>query len=90
MLADKIHVVAPDFPGYAQRLHFLDTGHFALEEKVERIGSLMHEFLDRTINKKMRNRSETGACGLSMRPESAEPRPPPGVTTDVTALPLDS
>ena len=26
-----------------------DTGHFALEEEVDRIGSLMHEFLDRTI-----------------------------------------
>jgi pimeloyl-ACP methyl ester carboxylesterase len=34
-------------------LHLLDTGHFALEEEVDRIGSLMHEFLDRTINKKM-------------------------------------
>jgi pimeloyl-ACP methyl ester carboxylesterase len=34
MLADKYHVVVPDFPG------------------VDRIGSLMHEFLDRTINKK--------------------------------------
>jgi pimeloyl-ACP methyl ester carboxylesterase len=33
-------------------LHFLDTGHFALEEELDRIGSLMHEFLDRTINKK--------------------------------------
>ena len=33
-------------------LHFLDTGHFALEEEVDRIASLMHEFLDRTINKK--------------------------------------
>src|SRR5262249_11208008 len=32
-------------------LHLLDTGHFALEEEVDRIGSLMHEFLDRTINK---------------------------------------
>jgi hypothetical protein len=30
-------------------LHLLDTGHFALEEEVDRIGSLMHEFLDRTI-----------------------------------------
>src|SRR5215467_7195575 len=30
----------------------LDTGHFALEEEVDRIGSLMLEFLDRTINKK--------------------------------------
>jgi hypothetical protein len=27
-------------------LHLLDTGHFALEEEVDRIGSLMHEFLD--------------------------------------------
>ena len=33
-------------------LHILDTGHFALEEEVDRIGSLMHEFLDRTINEK--------------------------------------
>jgi pimeloyl-ACP methyl ester carboxylesterase len=30
-------------------LHLLDTGHFALEEEVDRIGSLMHEFLDRTF-----------------------------------------
>jgi pimeloyl-ACP methyl ester carboxylesterase len=30
-------------------LHLLDTGHFALEEEVDRIGSWMHEFLDRTI-----------------------------------------
>ena len=37
LLADKYHV---------------DTGQFALEEEVDRIGSLMHEFLDRTINKK--------------------------------------
>ncbi len=29
-------------------IHLLDTGHFALEEEVDRIGSLMHEFLDRT------------------------------------------
>ena len=33
-------------------LHLLDTGHFALEEEVDRIGSLMHEFLERTINKR--------------------------------------
>ena len=32
-------------------LHLLDTGHFALEEEVDRIGSLMHEFLDRTITR---------------------------------------
>ena len=31
-------------------LHLLDTGHFALEEEVDRIGSLMHEFLDRTLS----------------------------------------
>ena len=31
-------------------LHLLDTGHFALEEEVDRIASLMREFLDRTIN----------------------------------------
>jgi pimeloyl-ACP methyl ester carboxylesterase len=34
-------------------LHLLDTGHFALEEEVDRIGSLMREFLDRTTNKEM-------------------------------------
>jgi pimeloyl-ACP methyl ester carboxylesterase len=33
-------------------LHLLDTGHFALEEEVDRIAWLMHEFLGRTINKK--------------------------------------
>jgi pimeloyl-ACP methyl ester carboxylesterase len=33
-------------------LHLLDTGHFALEEEVDRIGSLMLEFLDRTVDKK--------------------------------------
>ena len=31
-------------------LHLLDTGHFALEEEVDRIGSLMHAFLDRTLS----------------------------------------
>jgi pimeloyl-ACP methyl ester carboxylesterase len=30
-------------------LHLLDTGHFALEEQGDRIGSLMREFLGRTI-----------------------------------------
>jgi hypothetical protein len=34
-------------------LHLLDTGHFALEDELDRIGSLMHQFLDRTINKKI-------------------------------------
>ena len=33
-------------------LHLLDTGHFALEEEVDRIGALMREFLDRSIAKK--------------------------------------
>jgi pimeloyl-ACP methyl ester carboxylesterase len=41
-----------DIPG--AELHLLDTGHFALEEEVDRIGSLMHEFLDRTITKRTR------------------------------------
>ena len=36
-----------DIPG--AELHLLDTGHFALEEEVDRIASLMHEFLDRTL-----------------------------------------
>ncbi|HEV8135513.1 MAG TPA: alpha/beta fold hydrolase [Pyrinomonadaceae bacterium] len=36
-----------DIPG--AEVHLLDTGHFALEEEVNRIGSLMHEFLDRTF-----------------------------------------
>jgi len=33
-------------------LHLLDKGHFALEEQVDRIGSLIHDFLDRSINQK--------------------------------------
>ncbi|HEY4380004.1 MAG TPA: alpha/beta hydrolase [Acidobacteriaceae bacterium] len=33
-------------------LHLLDTGHFALEEEADQIGSLMNEFLDRTLSKK--------------------------------------
>ena len=37
-------------------LHLLDTGHFALEEEGDRIGSLMHEFLDRTVRRKDKNR----------------------------------
>src|SRR3954466_2817082 len=43
-------LIKRDIP--SAELHLLDTGHFALEEEVDRIGSLMHEFLDRTINKK--------------------------------------
>jgi len=39
-----------DIPG--AELHLLDTGHFALEEEGDRIGSLMHEFLDRRVRKK--------------------------------------
>jgi pimeloyl-ACP methyl ester carboxylesterase len=31
-------------------LHLFDTGHFALEEELERIASLMHEFLDRKVS----------------------------------------
>jgi pimeloyl-ACP methyl ester carboxylesterase len=31
------------------QIHLLDTGHFALEEEVDRIGSLMHVFLDRCL-----------------------------------------
>ena len=38
-------------------LHLLDTGHFALEEEVDQIGSLMHEFLDRTLLVKAGSRS---------------------------------
>ena len=41
-------LIKRDIP--SAELHLLDTGHFALEEEVDRIGSLMHEFLDRTIN----------------------------------------
>jgi pimeloyl-ACP methyl ester carboxylesterase len=33
-------------------LHFFDTGHFALEEDIDRIGPLIHKFLEQTINKK--------------------------------------
>jgi pimeloyl-ACP methyl ester carboxylesterase len=38
-------LIKRDIP--SAELHLLDTGHFALEEEVDRIGSLMHEFLDR-------------------------------------------
>lgn len=31
-------------------MHLLDTGHFALEEEVERVGSLILDFLERKIN----------------------------------------
>ena len=33
-------------------LHFLNTGHFALEEEVEQIASLMRDFLERSISGK--------------------------------------
>ena len=36
-----------DIPG--AELHLLDTGHFALEEELDRIGSLMHEFLEKAL-----------------------------------------
>jgi pimeloyl-ACP methyl ester carboxylesterase len=39
-----------DIPG--AELHLLDTGHFALEEEADQIGSLMRDFLDRTIDQK--------------------------------------
>jgi pimeloyl-ACP methyl ester carboxylesterase len=51
MLSDTYHVVAPDFPGYGES-SAPSVNDFALEGEVDRIGSLMHEFLDRTINKK--------------------------------------
>ena len=38
-------LIKRDIP--SAELHLFDTGHFALEEEVDRIGSLMHEFLDR-------------------------------------------
>jgi hypothetical protein len=46
----RVELFKRDIP--SAELHLLDTAHFALEEGVDRIGSLMHEFLDRTINKK--------------------------------------
>jgi len=33
-------------------LHLIETGHFALEEELDRIGPLIHDFLNRSINKK--------------------------------------
>jgi pimeloyl-ACP methyl ester carboxylesterase len=44
-------------------LDLLDTGHFALEEEVDRIGSLMHEFLGRTI-KRFRTPSRRTGAGM--------------------------
>jgi pimeloyl-ACP methyl ester carboxylesterase len=43
-------LIKRDIPG--AELHLFDTGHFALEEEGDRIGSLMHAFLDRTVKKK--------------------------------------
>jgi len=42
---DGAELIKRDIP--SAELHLFDTGHFALEEEVGRIGSLMLEFLDR-------------------------------------------
>jgi hypothetical protein len=42
-------------------LHLLDTGHFALEQEVDRIGSLMHELVSST----------TGGGRLALQQKSA-------------------
>ena len=51
-MADLKSNIEMDYTWSSPGLHLLHTGHFALEEEVERIGSLVYEFLDRTINKK--------------------------------------
>jgi pimeloyl-ACP methyl ester carboxylesterase len=48
-VAEGAELYKRDLPN--AELHFLDTGHFALEEEVDRIGSLMLEFLGRVLNR---------------------------------------
>ena len=51
-------------------LHLLDTGHFALEEELDRIGSLMREFLDRTIKRERKQFPEAPSKETRLRPRS--------------------
>jgi len=37
-------------------LHILDTGHFALEDKLDEMGPLIHDFLDRKVASKVASR----------------------------------
>lgn len=47
--ADGARAYLKDLPN--AELHLLDTGHFALEDKGDEIGSLMLDFLDRTLRR---------------------------------------
>lgn len=46
---DGAHPYLKDLP--EAELHILDTGHFALEDKLDEIAPLMNDFLDRTLLK---------------------------------------
>lgn len=46
---DGAHPYLKDLPG--AELHILDTGHFALEDKLDEIAPLMNDFLDRNLLK---------------------------------------
>jgi hypothetical protein len=43
------HADLKDLPD--AEIHILDTGHFALEDKLDEIAPLMNDFLDRTLLK---------------------------------------
>ncbi len=45
--ADGAHPYKRDLP--AAELHLLDTGHFALEDKLDIMAPLIHDFLDRKV-----------------------------------------
>jgi pimeloyl-ACP methyl ester carboxylesterase len=45
--ADGAHPFKRDLP--EAELHLLDTGHFALEDKLDEMAPLIHDFLDRTV-----------------------------------------
>src|SRR5436309_12316068 len=60
-LADRYHVIAPDYPGYGQsdmpdRAKFAYTfdrfaGHFALKDKADEIVPLIRDFLARKVTR---------------------------------------
>ncbi|MGA7934995.1 MAG: alpha/beta fold hydrolase [Kovacikia sp.] len=47
-LADKFHLVAPDYPGFGQR------GHFALEEEGDAIADHIRQFMTTRIAEPMK------------------------------------
>jgi pimeloyl-ACP methyl ester carboxylesterase len=56
-------------------LHLLDTGHFASEEELDRIGSLMCEFLDRRIKQERKQPREAPRKKTQLRPTGRQHDP---------------